>query len=43
MTMTQPPPNPAALLQAAQQQTQINRYLYLRQVQLGKLKQQAKA
>jgi len=41
--MTQPPPNPAALLLAAQQQTQVNRYLYLKQVQLGKLKQQAKA
>lgn len=39
--MTQPPSNPAALLQQAQTQTQINRYLYLKQVQLGKLKQQA--
>jgi hypothetical protein len=41
--MTQPITNPTALLVAAQQQTQINRYLYLKQVQLGKLKQQAKA
>ena len=39
--MTQTHPNPAALLQQAQTQTQINRYLYLKQVQLGKLKQQA--
>lgn len=40
--MTAPPPNPAALVQAAQQQTMVNRYLYLKQVALGKLIQQAK-
>lgn len=40
--MTTPPPNPAALVQAAQQQTMVNRYLYLKQVALGKLLQQAK-
>lgn len=40
--MTTPPPNPAALVQAAQQQTMVNRYLYLKQVALGKLIQQAK-
>jgi hypothetical protein len=38
-----PTPITPLLLQQAQQQTQINRYLYLKQVQLGKLKQQAKA
>lgn len=40
--MTTPLPNPAALVQAAQQQTMVNRYLYLKQVALGKLIQQAK-
>lgn len=40
--MTTPPPNPAALIQAAQQQTLVNRYLFLKQQQLGKLVQQAK-
>lgn len=40
--MTTPPPNPAALVQAAQQQTLVNRYLHLKQVALGKLLQQAK-
>lgn len=40
--MTTPLPNPAALLQAAQQQTLINRYLFLKQQQLGKLIQQVK-
>jgi hypothetical protein len=40
--MTTPPPNPAALVQAAQQQTMVNRYLFLKQVALGKLLQQAK-
>ena len=33
--------NPAALLQQAQTQTQINRYLFLKQQQLGKLLKQA--
>ena len=37
--MTQPLPNPTALLQQAQMQTQINRYLYLKQVQLKRLQQ----
>lgn len=40
--MTTPPPNPAALVQAAQQQTQINRYLFIKRQQLGKLVEQAK-
>lgn len=35
--MTQPLPNPAALLQQAQTQTQINRYLYIKNVQLKRL------
>lgn len=40
--MIKPPPNPGALLLQAQQQTQINRYLYLKQVQLDRIRQQAK-
>lgn len=40
--MTTPPPNPAALVQAAQQQALRNRYLFQKQQQLGKLIQQAK-
>lgn len=40
--MATPPPNPAALIQAAQQQTLIKRYLFIKQQQLGKLLQQAK-
>jgi hypothetical protein len=39
--MTQPITNPAALLATAQQQTQANRYIYLRYAQLEKLKQDA--
>ena len=40
--MTTMVPNPAALLQAAQQQTLVNRYLFLKQQQLGQIIRQAK-
>lgn len=40
--MTTPPPNPAALVQAAQQQVLVNRYLFLKQQQLARVVQQAK-
>lgn len=40
--MTTPPPNPAALIQAAQQQTLVNRYLFIKQLQLGQIIRQAK-
>lgn len=40
--MTTPPPNPAALVQAAQQQTLVNRYLFIKRQQLVRLVQQAK-
>lgn len=40
--MTTPLPNPAALLQAAQTQTLVNRYLFLKQQQLGQIIRQVK-
>ena len=40
--MTTQPPNPAALIQAAQTQTLVNRYLFLKQQQLGQIIRQAK-
>jgi hypothetical protein len=36
-----PPANPAALLQQSQQQTNVNRYLHLKQQQYAKVLKQA--